>query len=919
MVASAFALSLIGLGAVQALPSTKQVEERQVWIGDGNGGIILPGDGELPTCQTDIPLQGQPPCLLIPIIGGLNPGKTKREVQERQVWIGDGSGGITLPGDGELPTCQTDIPLLGQPPCLLPPIVGGLNPGKNKKRQGTFIGGGSGTFTPGDGNIPVCLTNVPLNAQPPCFLAPIVTGPHKRQVFIGGGSGTFNPGDGTVPVCLVNVPLNAQPPCFLPPIVTGPQPPKEKRSFVLPPDYNTNTKEVIKSLELQLEQLQNKWHKTRQDLEDIAAIKAALKYLAGIVSISAPPGTGSTFTPGKRSFILPPDYNTNTKEVIKSLELQLEQLQNKWHKTAEDRDDIEAIKAALKYLVGIVNITAPPGTGSTFTPGKRSFILPPDYATNTKEVIKTLELTLEQLQNKKHKTAEDRDDIEAIKAALKYLVGIVNITAPPGTGSTFTPGKRSFILPPDYATNTKQVIKTLELTLQQLQNKRYKTEEDLDDIEAIKAALKYLVGIVSTTAPPGTGSTFTPGKRSFILPPDYATNTKEVIKTLELTLEKLQNKRNKTREDLADIQAIKAALKYLAGITSISAPPGTGSTFTPGKRDVAFNVDTVGTYGPLCPGLDGAEIALETLLHKDKPTLEERVIIQKLVAFLKGCGITIVSSPDGTYTILKPSDKRDVQFNTKGLETAYLVLLQAATKISPAQPSFANWLAIKQIGGLLELYGVSTTFTVDSATGHSSDRRDTSTITLGTGTCRAGDITGLRGALAALIAAYGNPAKSPVNIFLIEQVLVSALQLCGQGVSGWTTLVPGVTIPGGPIIPDPTIPGGPLKPSDRKRQTTIVPDPTIPGGALIPDPTIPGGEIKPSDRKRQAPVGDPAALLSALTTLETSYGTYGSGKIPVPVWLIMVNIVTILQSIPGVVVPGWPILGQGSVVLQPST
>ena len=859
MVASAFALSLIGLGAVQALPSTKQVEERQVWIGDGNGGIILPGDGQLPTCLTDIPLQGQPPCLLIPIIGGLHPGKTKREVQERQVWIGDGSGGIIIPGDGELPTCQTDIPLLGQSPCLLPPIVGGLNPGKNKKRQGTFIGGGSGTFTPGDGNIPVCLTNVALNAQPPCFLAPIVTGPHKRQVFIGGGSGTFNPGTGPITVCLVNVPLNAQPPCFLPPIVTGPQPPKEKRSFVLPPDYNTNT-----------------------------------------------------------------------KEVIKSLELQLEQLQNKWHKTAEDRDDIEAIKAALKYLVGIVNITAPPGTGSTFTPGKRSFILPPDYATNTKEVIETLELTLEQLQNKKHKTAEDRDDIEALKGALKYLVGIVNITTPPGTGSTFTPGKRSFILPPDYATNTKEVIKTLELTLQQLQNKRYKTEQDLDDIEAIKGALKYLVGIVSTTAPPGTGSTFTPGKRSFILPPDYATNTKEVIKTLELTLEKLQNKRTKTREDLADIQAIKAALKYLAGVISISAPPGTGSTFTPGKRDVAFNVDTVGTYGTLCPGLGGAEIALETLLHKDKPTLEERVIIQKLVAFLKGCGITIVSSPDGTYTILKPSDKRDVQFNTKGLETAYLVLLQAATKLSPAQPSFANWLAIKQIGGLLELYGVSTTFTVDSATGHSSDRRDSSTITLGTGTCRAGDITGLRGALVALIAAYGNPAKSPVNIFLIEQVLVSALQLCGQGVSGWTTLVPGVTIPGGPIVPDPTVPGGPLKPSDRRRQTTIVPDPTIPGGPLVPDPTIPGGPLVPdptvpggalvpSNRRRQAPVGDPAALLSALTTLETSYGTYGSGKIPVPVWLIMVNIVTILQSIPGVVVPGWPVLGQGSVVLVPST
>ncbi|AEO67127.1 uncharacterized protein THITE_24856, partial [Thermothielavioides terrestris NRRL 8126] len=342
MVGSALALSLIGLGAVQALPARKPVEQRQVW---------LPG----------------------------------------------GSGTFT-PGDGSLPPCLTDQPLNEQPPCLLPPIVGGLNPPKE-----------------------------------------------KRQLSIGDGSSVFTPGQGSIPVCLTNVSLSEQPPCILPPI-TG---------------------------------------------------------------------------------------------------------------------------------------------GLTFTPGKRSFVLPPDAASNPKRVIAELELDLEKLQNKPHKSQEDLDDIEAIKAALQYLAGITNISAPPGSGSTFTPGKRGFVLPPDANTNPKKVIAELELDL-----------------------------------------------------------------------ERLQNKPNKSQEDLEDIEAIKVALKYLAGISNISAPPGSGSTFTPGKRAAAFNPDTVGTYAAECPNLDGAELALENLLHKANPTIGEQIIEQKLVAFLRGCGITIVKSPDGTTTILKPSDKR---------------------------------------------------------------------------------------------------------------------------------------------------------------------------------------------------------------------------------------------------------------------
>jgi hypothetical protein len=641
MVASALALSLIGLGAVRALPTGKTVEERQgVWIGPGSG-VFIPGDGGLPPCLTDKPLIEQPPCLLPPIPGEIVPGKKKREVKKRQVIIGDPSG-IFIPGQGDLPICLTDTPLNEQPPCFLPPIPGEIEPGKKREVN-------------------------------------------KRQLIIGDPSGIFIPGQGDIPICLTDIPLNEQPPCMLPPIVGGLEPPtvspKQKRGFVLPPDASTNPKKVIESLEKDLIRLQNKPHKTKQDLEDIEAIKAALLYLAGITNISAPPGTGSTFTPGKRGFVLPPDATTNPKKVIE---------------------------------------------------------------------------------------------------------------------------------------------------------------------------------------------------------------------TLELDLIRLQNKPHKTKEDLEDIEAIKAALLYLAGITKISAPPGTGSTFTPGKRD-SISLDTVGTYASECPNLEGAEIALQTLMHKDKLTVEERIIKQKLEAFLKGCGITIVKSPDGTWTIIKPSDKRDVgtQLNPKGLQDAYFALMKAASEVYPSQPSFANWLAIQQISGLLEIYGVSTALTVDSA-GH--PKRQTDTITVGSKTCQLADVMGLRAALAALLVAYGEPSKAPVNIFLVEQVIVTALQLCGQSVAGWTTIIPGSPIPGGPMIPDPTVPGGPL----------------------IPDPTVPGGEIKPSDRKRQAPVGDPAALLAALKTLEEAYGTYGSGKIPVPVWLIMVNIVTILQTFPGVVVPGWPVLGQGSVVLTPS-
>ncbi|KAK3943283.1 hypothetical protein QBC46DRAFT_282302 [Diplogelasinospora grovesii] len=451
-----------------------------------------------------------------------------------------------------------------------------------------------------------------------------------------------------------------------------------------------------------------------------------------------------------------------------------------------------------------------------------------------------------------------------------------------------------FSLPPDSYSNTQHAIEELELELEQLQNKQDKTPDDYDEIRAIKSALKYLAGITSVSAPPGSGSTFTPGKR-FSLPPDSYSNTKHAIEELEVESEQLQNKDDKTPDDYDEIRAIKSALKYLAGITSISAPPGSGSTFTPGKRQTFGLGDGVGSYSSECPNLDGAELALEALMHEDDhPSVEEYIVTQKLRHFLNGCGVTIIKSPDGTTTTIKPSDKRDTSpapapvfaiptqspgFDLAGLEKAYESLLQS---VGTTKPSFSTWLAMQHLADLLEVYGIS----IDRSPVGKRAPQSSGTITIGTKACQLSDIMGLRAALAALQTAYGDPAKAPSNIFLIEQVIVTALQICGQGVSGWTTLTPGNPIPGQPINPDPTTPGAP---------------------------------IKPSNKIRQAPVSDPAALLAALNLLEQKYGTYGSGTIPVPIFLIMESMVTVLQDIPGVSVPGWPVLGQGSVTLTPST
>ncbi|EOO00944.1 hypothetical protein UCRPA7_3615 [Phaeoacremonium minimum UCRPA7] len=408
-----------------------------------------------------------------------------------------------------------------------------------------------------------------------------------------------------------------------------------------------------------------------------------------------------------------------------------------------------------------------------------------------------------------------------------------------------------------------------------------------------------------------TGGFKPPKRQTFVLPPDNNQNLKDIIKDLETQYITLKNKNHRTAAEEAKLKQLKSALAQL-GITNIDADPGVITTITPGKRQI-FELPDDSPSG-WCADVTGAELALEDLIHATSsraPTVHEYFVMNNLKSYLSACGIKIVSSPDGTTTIIRPGKRdialptnRDPGFDLEGLELAYKALTQS---LNGKQATGMTWFVLQNMATALDFWGIS----IDksplgtSTTLVPGKRQGDGIFTIGTPSCELTDIVGLKAALAALQTMYGSPAKSPQNIFLIEQLIVSALQYCGQTVPGWTTLTPGNPIPGGPLVPDPTVPGGP-----------ITPDPTVPGGPITPDPTVPGGPLQPSTR--QLPVSDPAGLLAAINDLESKYGKYGSGTIPVPVFLIMQNIVTILQGM-GVTVPGWPILGAGSVVIGPSS
>ncbi|KAL2120354.1 hypothetical protein VTJ04DRAFT_4380, partial [Mycothermus thermophilus] len=454
---------------------------------------------------------------------------------------------------------------------------------------------------------------------------------------------------------------------------------------------------------------------------------------------------------------------------------------------------------------------------------------------------------------------------------------------------------------------------------------------------------------------------------------------------------------------------------FLPPISGPINPPGGGGSIVPGhqKRDGQVSLDAVGTYAAQCPDLAGANIALQTLIIGGSPSPAQQIVIDQLIAFLQGCGLTVTPTTGGGYTVIKPADKRDVsgKVNIEPLKKAYFILFEATTKI---EPSFTNWLILHHLRDVIVLYEPSTTLTV-------ATKAKRQLVNPPSGECNPLDVLALRGALAVLLTAYPDPASTPINILLIQQSMVAALKMCGVEVPGWADgiptptvtagpIVPDPVVTGGPIVPDPVVSGGPIVPNPVVSGGPIVPDPVVSGGPIVPDPVISGGPIVPdlpatstsssvdpvvtgpiildpitgpivpdpvvtgaplvpetpsnpgSDEAEEeveeptepveeptepveeptepveegeeevetpasrmikradaAPAVDTAALLAALKTLEEAYGSYGSGTIPTPIYLVMLNIVTILQT-GGVVVPGWPpVLGPPTTVIGPST
>jgi chaperonin cofactor prefoldin len=261
----------------------------------------------------------------------------------------------------------------------------------------------------------------------------------QDREIIGGGSTTITPGSsaGSTP-CLSGASAGTNVgPCILSPGITTGVHPSDKRQ-----GSGQDAEQAIAELQKELLALKSIPEPTDDDLAQIAAIEALILYTEGISGITAPPGVNTTLTHSRKRFTLPPDATSNVNKAIDDIEKQLEALQNKRYKTDDDLEEIEDLKAALKYLAGVTQISAPPGSTTTIHPGKR-FTLPPTSDVN--KAIDELEKQLEALQNKSHKTDADRQEIKEIKSALLYLAGISQISAPPGSTTTLHPGKRQAI------------------------------------------------------------------------------------------------------------------------------------------------------------------------------------------------------------------------------------------------------------------------------------------------------------------------------------------------------------------------------------------------------------------------------------------------------------------------------------------
>ncbi|KAK1759179.1 hypothetical protein QBC47DRAFT_292985 [Echria macrotheca] len=402
--------------------------------------------------------------------------------------------------------------------------------------------------------------------------------------------------------------------------------------------------------------------------------------------------------------------------------------------------------------------------------------------------------------------------------------------------------------------NKAQLLK-LQNDLVTLQNKPNKTAADNRKIKELQKKIEKLAGIISISAPDGGSVTFTPGKR------DDA--NKERLKELEDDLVQLQNKPYKTAADNRKIKELQYKIKKLAGIISISAPDGSSTTFTPGKRD-SITFEPVGAFTDECPkDVSGVQRALSKLLKVSKPSVSEFLAIQRLTHLLAGCGYAISDDGATFFKIGKRGLPTTELTIVSGLQQAYTDALRA---LNGAKPSLTTWLALQSVADQLEYYGV----TVDRAAGFGTAALVPRQFTLG---CSPTDVISLTTIWNALANSFGKDVRKwPRDIYWQFYSVIQTLRTCGVDV--------------GSMNPNPTVPGG-----------SITPDPTYPGGSLKPDPTSSGGALKPDPYSS-------AAMLEALEALEDAYGKDAS-KVPAAVRPTMDTIVADLRG-QGVVVIGWP-------------
>ncbi|KAK8089656.1 hypothetical protein PG997_004617 [Apiospora hydei] len=361
---------------------------------------------------------------------------------------------------------------------------------------------------------------------------------------------------------------------------------------------------------------------------------------------------------------------------------------------------------------------------------------------------------------------------------------------------------------------------------------------------------------------------------------------KKKLTALELEYESLVQKYGShPPSDVARrLKEIAAELKKY-GITIVATPDGTSTVITFGKAKRQFTIGD-GGYGDPAFNLIGLETTLEQLMQEYGPNPPHDIYIveERIKNILAAYGITIISAPDGTITIITPSTKRAAaDYDIEALRAIFESFVQ---KYNGERPPMADWIVIQDMAAILKSYGITTSVkTLKEAT----PMKRANTIGLGDSVNTAF----LQALYYMLQGAYGSSDDTPRDIFLVQQSVVTILGTQGIIVPGWKA-----TVPGGPLIPDRTVPGGPM----------------------IPDTTIPGGEMKPST-KTKTRRDDPAlkGLQAALSTLESQYGTFTSTTVPIPILLIMQNVVTVLQA-SDFVIPGWPpLLGPGTVVIGPST